>query len=59
MLALILFHTMKVIDISGQAFGDLTARERVGKDKHRKSLWRCECKCGGEKVVTITTEKKE
>ena len=37
-------------DISNQQFGRLTAKEIVGKDK-RGYLWRCECECGGEKIV--------
>ena len=37
-------------DISNQQFGRLTAKEIVGKDK-KGYLWRCECECGGEKIV--------
>ena len=37
-------------DLTNQKFGKLTAKEIVGKDK-RGYLWRCECECGGEKVV--------
>lgn len=37
-------------DLTNQRFGLLTAKEIVGKDK-RGYLWRCECECGGEKIV--------
>lgn len=37
-------------DLSEKTFGLLTAKEIVGKDK-RGTLWRCECQCGGEKIV--------
>lgn len=37
-------------DLTNQVFGRLTAKEIVGKDK-RGYLWRCECECGGEKIV--------
>lgn len=36
----------KVIDISGQVFGKLTALEPVKIDG--KTLWRCSCECGKE-----------
>ena len=34
----------KVIDISGQRFGKLTAIEAIKKDG--KTVWRCICDCG-------------
>ncbi|MBE6673414.1 MAG: AP2 domain-containing protein [Ruminococcaceae bacterium] len=37
-------------DLTNVTFGRLTAKEIVGKDK-RGYLWRCDCTCGGEKVV--------
>ena len=37
-------------DISEKTFGLLTAKEIVGRSK-RGTLWRCECECGGEKIV--------
>ena len=40
-------------DLTNQKFGRLTAKEVVGKDK-KGILWRCECECGGEKVVPAT-----
>jgi len=39
-------------DIKGNEFGKLTARYYVGKNKHNKSLYFCECECGGTKIVT-------
>lgn len=38
------------LDLTNKTFGLLTAKEIVGKDK-RGYLWRCECECGGEKIV--------
>lgn len=37
-------------DLTEKTFGFLTAKEIVGKSK-RGTLWRCECACGGEKIV--------
>jgi hypothetical protein len=45
----------KVIDITGQLFGKLTAVKREGTDKEGKALWLCKCECGNE---TITTGKR-
>lgn len=39
-------------DMTGTRWGMLTAIEYVGKDKHNNALWRCECDCGNEKVVS-------
>jgi hypothetical protein len=40
-------------DLRGKRFGGLlTARERVGTDAHGNALWRCDCDCGGDRVVT-------
>ena len=44
----------KPLDITGQRFGRLTAIERVGHNSKGRSLWRCLCDCGNEKVVMIT-----
>jgi hypothetical protein len=38
-------------DLSGFRFNRLVVREKVGADRHGSALWRCECDCGGEKVV--------
>ena len=37
-------------ELTEKTFGLLTAKEIVGKSK-RGTLWRCECSCGGEKIV--------
>lgn len=39
-------------DLTGMQFGRLTAKEIVGKGtRSQGDLWRCECSCGGEKIV--------
>lgn len=43
---------MKIIDISGETFGYLTAIECVGRDKSGGALWKCVCVCGKEVTVT-------
>lgn len=45
----------KVLDLTGQRFGRLTAIERVGSNKRRQSLWSCKCDCGSI-VVVVGTE---
>lgn len=37
--------------IAGQKFGKLTAREIIGRTKTDGKLWRCDCECGGSRVV--------
>ena len=41
----------KVIDLTGQRFGRLTAVERAGTAKSHQSLWECKCDCGNEVAV--------
>lgn len=48
---------MKVVDITGQRFGRLTAIKRVGSDGH-SALWLCGCDCGNEKIVTLSHLKQ-
>lgn len=43
----------KTKDISGQAFGRLTALERRGKDATRKTIWNCVCACGKQTQATM------
>lgn len=38
----------KVIDLTGQRFGKLTAIRCIGINKNRQSVWRCKCDCGSE-----------
>jgi len=33
-------------DLTGQVFGRLTVLEDVGRNKHRRVIWRCLCSCG-------------
>lgn len=42
----------RFIDITGKAFGHLTAIEPVGKSKKGGYLWLCKCDCGNEHVVS-------
>lgn len=41
----------KLIDITGQTFGDLTVLERAGSTKDKKALWLCKCSCGNTRTV--------
>lgn len=38
-------------DVTGQRYGKLVAIEDVGRQNGRV-LWRCQCDCGGEKIVS-------
>lgn len=44
----------RVKDLRDQTFAWLTAREYVGNDG-RRSLWVCQCKCGGWRIVRSTS----
>ena len=39
------------IDLTGQRFGRLLVIECVGRSKNQKSIWRCKCDCGKEKII--------
>lgn len=39
------------INITGQRFGKLVAKHEVGSTKDGRSIWYCECDCGGHKEV--------
>ena len=41
-------------DLTGRVFGKLKVREYVGSNKYGASLWLCDCKCGGTKVVSAS-----
>lgn len=41
----------KIIDISGQTFGNLTVIKLAYSDKKGKTVWQCRCKCG--KITNI------
>lgn len=38
-------------NITGNKYGHLTVLEYVGKDKSRKSLWKCKCDCDAETLI--------
>ncbi len=40
-------------DITNTVFGRLTAKERLGVNKHKQSVWRCDCSCGNSVSVVI------
>lgn len=42
----------KTIDLSGQQFGDLTAIQIAGRNRHNKRLWLCDCSCGKQSLVS-------
>jgi len=44
-------------NISGRTFGRYTAISYFGRDKHKKPLWNCVCKCGENRVVGLHSLK--
>lgn len=48
---------MKSLELTGQRFGRLTVLEKV-PSKNNRSMWRCVCDCGNEKVVEGRNLKK-
>lgn len=38
----------RIVDISGQTFGELTVLHRVENSRDHKARWRCRCSCGKE-----------
>lgn len=42
-------------NLSGQRFGRLIALEMVGADERRHNLWKCQCDCGEQVIVTATS----
>jgi len=42
----------KFIDLTGKVFGRLTVVKRVGRTKHKHTLWVCKCSCGNETTTT-------
>jgi hypothetical protein len=42
---------MKTLSLDGQKFGRLTVVKRVENNKFGKSMWLCQCDCGGAKTV--------
>lgn len=48
---------MKINDLSGQQFGELTAIRDVGSKKYRR-MWECKCSCGQVVVVSSNHLKR-
>jgi hypothetical protein len=48
----------KYIDLTGQVFGRLTAIRKVGRTKHKHTLWLCKCSCGNETITTTQSLRK-
>ena len=48
----------KVRDLTGMICGRLRVIHRVGSDKHGRSTWKCECECGGTRIVAAVNLKK-
>lgn len=38
-------------DLTGMKFGRLTVMRHLGSNRHKKSVWLCQCDCGNEKEV--------
>ena len=45
----------KVIDLTGEKFGEWTVLERSGSDKRGQALWKCQCSCGTIKNIVGST----
>ena len=43
--------SLRAGDITGKKFGLLTVIEKAGKNERGKTLWRCRCECGNEKIT--------
>ena len=43
---------MKMVDITGEKYGRLTAIRPTEKRQNGKVVWLCECECGNETLVT-------
>ena len=41
----------KIIDLTGQKFGNLTVLSYSGSSPDKKALWLCQCECGKNRVV--------
>lgn len=46
-------------DLTGTRNGRLVAVERVGSKPGGHALWRCQCDCGGEKIVQSNNLQRE
>lgn len=45
----------RVVDSEGKRFGKLLVLEVFGRNKNRKTLWRCRCDCGKECIAAGTS----
>ncbi|MBQ4050236.1 MAG: AP2 domain-containing protein [Oscillospiraceae bacterium] len=41
----------KMLDLAGQKFGRLTALRVIGKNRHSRYLWECQCDCGKSHIA--------
>lgn len=41
----------KILELTGERFGDLVVKEFAGKDEEKNRLWLCECSCGNTIIV--------
>lgn len=48
----------KIIDITGQRFGRLTALQVIGKDGRGEKIWHCICECGNTKDALSSNLRK-
>ena len=48
----------KIIDITGQQFGRLTALNIARKDSRGETIWHCICECGNPKDVLSSNLRK-
>jgi hypothetical protein len=44
---------MKFIDLTGQKFGRLFVLHYCGKNKHRESMFQCQCNCQNKTIVKV------
>lgn len=49
----------KAKDLRGEVFHRLTVTEREGSNKQGNALWRCNCACGNEVIVTGTDLRRQ
>lgn len=45
-------------DLTGQRFGQLTAKQRIYRKGSKATWWLCQCDCGKERTVTAVTLKR-
>lgn len=42
---------MNFDDLTGRQFSNLTVLEFIGKDKSKKTIWKCQCNCEGKTII--------